>query len=338
LRGSLSSADRAWARSCVRVMTEGGRVLGSASPTPSPTGSLPGPTASVSPTGAPSPTGGSQSPSPTPSPSPSGTWPGPANTGVPAGTTLTAYTGPCTITTAGTVVDAKTINCDLDIRAANITISRSLVHGTVTNFNGPGATLTVTDTEIDGGAGTGHAIGNQYITTRRINVHGRAASFSCAFYCDVADSWLHGQYMAAGGGAHLDGVLSNGGMDNGADSHNRFVHNTIACDNPGDSSGGCSGDVGLFGDFAPLNGYLFDRNLFVSTRASNVDSLSYCFYGGANDAKPFHATSLVVTGNVWQRGDNGLCGHHGPVADYEAREPTNVWSGNTWDDGTPLQP
>ena len=41
-----------------------------------------------------------------------GVWPPtPQGVGVPAGTVLSAYTGPCTITTANTVIDKKTINC-----------------------------------------------------------------------------------------------------------------------------------------------------------------------------------------------------------------------------------
>src|ERR1044071_6869079 len=37
-------------------------------------------------------------------------WPGPTNTGVPAGTSLTDYTGPCAITSANTVIDGTTVN------------------------------------------------------------------------------------------------------------------------------------------------------------------------------------------------------------------------------------
>jgi hypothetical protein len=40
-----------------------------------------------------------------------GPWPNASNTGVPAGTQLSTYAGPCTINAAGTVIDAKTINC-----------------------------------------------------------------------------------------------------------------------------------------------------------------------------------------------------------------------------------
>lgn len=46
-----------------------------------------------------------------------GCFPGPSNTGVPAGTTLSDYTGPCTITTADTVIDSKTVTCKILVRA-----------------------------------------------------------------------------------------------------------------------------------------------------------------------------------------------------------------------------
>lgn len=41
-----------------------------------------------------------------------GCFPGPNNTGVPAGTQLTAYTGSCVITTPNTVIDKKIVDCD----------------------------------------------------------------------------------------------------------------------------------------------------------------------------------------------------------------------------------
>lgn len=61
-----------------------------------------------------------------------GCFPGPSNTGVPAGTVLTNYTGSCTITTANTVIDSKTVNCDvLDIRAQGVLITKSHINGRV---------------------------------------------------------------------------------------------------------------------------------------------------------------------------------------------------------------
>ena len=48
-------------------------------------------------------------------------------TGVPAGTTLTAYTGPMTITTPGTVIEGKIINGTLRVTAADVTIKNCVV-------------------------------------------------------------------------------------------------------------------------------------------------------------------------------------------------------------------
>src|ERR671917_580631 len=51
-------------------------------------------------------------------------------TGVPSGVTLTAYTGSCTVTADGAVIDAKTVNCaPLSIRAKNVVIRNSRVNG-----------------------------------------------------------------------------------------------------------------------------------------------------------------------------------------------------------------
>jgi hypothetical protein len=48
-----------------------------------------------------------------------------SNTGVPTGTALTAYAGPTTITTAGTVIDGKIITSQLTIQANNVTVKNS---------------------------------------------------------------------------------------------------------------------------------------------------------------------------------------------------------------------
>src|SRR5262249_24981456 len=66
-----------------------------------------------------------------------GCWPGPYNTGVPRGTTLSAYHGPCTIKHRNFVIDAKVVNCALVILGGNTTIENSKVNGPVHN-DGPG--------------------------------------------------------------------------------------------------------------------------------------------------------------------------------------------------------
>jgi len=47
--------------------------------------------------------------------------------GVPSGTTLTAYTGPMTITQAGTVIEGKIIDGTLTVDASNVTIKNCII-------------------------------------------------------------------------------------------------------------------------------------------------------------------------------------------------------------------
>ncbi len=75
-----------------------------------------------------------------------GCWPGPANTGVPSGTALTTYTGPCRITANNTVIDSKIVNCSLTIAAQNVTIRNSRINGTI--YGGGGASFSVVDSEV----------------------------------------------------------------------------------------------------------------------------------------------------------------------------------------------
>jgi hypothetical protein len=93
--------------------------------------------------------------------------------GVPAGTALTSYTGPTTITTAGTVIEGKVIDGTLTINAANVTIKNCIITGGyyfgVDGEHG-GSTLTVQNCTIIGPGtsgegncailGTGQFIGN----------------------------------------------------------------------------------------------------------------------------------------------------------------------------------
>src|SRR5262245_45338166 len=122
--GSAGNAARTRARACI---TDVERAIAAllASPTPSSS-----PTGSPTPTAPPTPGTTSPSPSPTavptPPPSPTaGGWPDASNTGVPDGTVLSPYSGPCTIVgPVAATIDAQLVSCDLDIRVST-TITRS---------------------------------------------------------------------------------------------------------------------------------------------------------------------------------------------------------------------
>ncbi|MET0716202.1 MAG: DUF4082 domain-containing protein, partial [Mycetocola sp.] len=116
-------------------------------------------------------------PTPTPTPAPSVGFPSAATTGVPAGTTLSPYTGPCRITTANTVIDARTVNCDLQIATTGVKITRSQINGTI--YNGGTGSFSISDSRVDIGAEMGTGIGDERFTATRVHVTGGNRSVNC---------------------------------------------------------------------------------------------------------------------------------------------------------------
>ncbi len=258
-------------------------------------------------------------------------WPGPSNTGVPAGTQLTAYTGPCSITAANTVIEGKTVNCALGIRAANVTIKNSRINGTVIlDTDSPGSSswsLTLQDSEVDAGQVQLSAVGWGNLKVIRSNVHGGQTSVQCeenSVSCLVQDSYLHGQYLPSNEPWHLGGFLSDGGRNI------TLQHNFIVCDQPVNAvSEGCTGDVNFIPNFAPINGALIERNLFGANAGS-----SYCTYGGEKATSPTpNSFNVIYRDNVFQRGESGKCAAFGPVTDFDVRNSGNQWTCNIWDNG-----
>ena len=303
-------------------------------------------TASSTPSSTPTPTATPIStPSSTPTSAP-GSWPGASNTGVPAGTSLSGYTGSCTITSAVTI-DAKTINCPggLAIKSANVTITRSKVNGPIavdTDTNRSWS-LTLSDSEVDAGNVTATAaIGNGNVTITRANIHGGHNALQCEEHsseCTITDSWIHGQYLGANSADHLAGIGVFGGLSpctgpnaNGVPACFAAVHNSILCEPlPNSADGGCTADLAILTQFGPLHGALVQNNLF----RANVGAAS-CTYGGFN---PSNASDhIVYTGNVFERGTNSKCAAYGAVTSFDSGGTGNIWSDNTWDTGGSVPP
>ncbi|MBA2699907.1 MAG: DUF4082 domain-containing protein, partial [Nocardioidaceae bacterium] len=248
-------------------------------------------------------------------------FPDAANTGVPGGVSLSAYTGTSMIRADGAVIDSRQVNGRLSIQAENVVITHSLVNGNIEIREG--GSLTISDSTVDGGTFDGSAVGQYNVTMRRVEVVGARQSLSCNQNCDIQDSWLHGQYIQPGSDWHGDGFVSNGGSDM------LVRHNTLACDSETSGNGGCSGAVALFADFDPITDVTIDANLFTAGRAA------YCLYGGYDPGKPYgdNPTNVVITSNVFQRGANRKCAAFGAAAAVADSGEGNVFEGNVWDDG-----
>lgn len=341
----LSTRAKNWLTDCVAVSNT---PSSSPSPSPSPTPTTPSPTPTTpSPTPTtPSPTPTTPSPSPSPSPSGcpvagknlpgaadpwGGCFPGPGNTGIPAGTVITSYTGPCTISTAGTVIDAKAITCDqLVINAANVTITRSRITSTgpqglsAVGANSTG--LVIADSEVVSQINSSGVDGDNYVLTR-LDIHGGNRGAWCS-NCTIQDSWIHGGRVT--GSTHASALR--------ADQFSTYTHNSMICDGGGTN---CSADLTGYPDFNTTTHWTIGRNLFGSPAGS-----FFCAYGGASAGKPFsndpaNATYIQFTNNVFARGPQGTCaapsgGGGSPIADYDTSKPGWVFSGNVWDTGEPL--
>lgn len=261
-------------------------------------------------------------------------FPGPDDTGVPPGTELEPYAGPCTLveTVVLSGVDATGVCPAIVVQAPGVRIEDSRVprvESTATQVD-PTFSVEVVDSEVVAGAWIGGAVWGSNLTVRRVEVTGGQHSVHCGTNCVVEDSWLHEQNNPEGEAAHNNGFITNGGTDM------VVRHNTLHCTPMLNATGGgCTADLSLFGDFEPVADVLVEDNLFKA----NGDSISFCAYGGDAPGKPFpEATDIVFRGNVFERGTNDMCGVYGPVTSFNAASAGNVWEDNTWDDGTPLTP
>jgi len=247
---------------------------------------------------------------------------------VPAGTVLTAYTGGCTITVPGTIIDSKTVGCDLVINAAGVTIRNSRINGQVDIGNG---SVDITDSEILAGHRAVTGLSNHDWTATRVEITGGNRGALCDNHCTLADSWVHGTYVETNW--HASAVR--------ASQNTTYIHNTLACDwlIPTAQDGGCSADLTMYPDYAPVTNVLIQNNLLVA----NPTGAAFCAYGGDIPSKPYggdptNATYIRFIDNVFQRGSNRDCAAYGPIDSFNVSRTGNVWSGNRWDSGELVVP
>lgn len=314
-------------------------------PKPTPT-TAPKPTPTAAPTTAPKPT-----PAPTVSPTPTPTtppatqapsdpkgiivqgrsFPSAATTGVPEGTALSTYTGPCTIQTDNVVIDKKIINCDMRVLAQNLKITNSVINGHIYSdpdfYNG---SYSMTDSEIRMPQSAGTGAGDVNFVLTRVEVTGGSRSVNCAANCTVQDSYLHGQYTDKRGIDHESAIRMG--------SNSTIRHNTITCDAaPVPPDAGCSAALTGYGDFAIVQKNTIDNNLIDG---GPDGSMGYCAYGGSTTGKPYSAgvNNIKFTNNIFMRGPSGKCGIWGPIVAFDSNAPGNVWTNNIWDDGKAVAP
>lgn len=258
-----------------------------------------------------------------------GCWPGTDNTGVPTGVVLSNYTGPCTVTVANTVIDAKTVNCTLSIQAENVRITRSQINGGVdVPTSAPAnASFAISDSSIHIGDNLNTGLMRRNFTANRVDITGGRRSVYCVSNCTVENSWVHAQGGDPNGQAHFSGMRM--------EQYSTFRHNTITCEATRVPGSGCSAGLTGYGDFAPIQNNLIERNLFYRGGGGGSTACAYGGSSGDTGGKPYGhlAMNIRFIGNRFVRSSNGLCGNLRTIIDFNASRPGNEWTDNRYDDG-----
>ncbi len=139
--------------------------------------------------------------------------PGPHNTGVPAGTTLTP-SGSIRVETDGMVIEDLDIAGEVAILANNVTLRRVRIRSgdyyPIRYFDNDNTGLVIEDSEIEGTSDDATAsVSFSNYTARRLNIHGAADGFKADSNVLIEDSWIHD--LRNGTDQHNDGVQSTGG-------------------------------------------------------------------------------------------------------------------------------
>jgi hypothetical protein len=315
-------------------------VTASGTSTPPPTTTAPTTPRTTTPTTTTAPTTTSAPPTTTttaPAP-PAGNFPTSATTGVPAGTTLRTIkagdsgtgwrveNGTFYVTTSGTVIDKFDIPMVAKIMANDVTIKNSRVRAAsyyTVNVSDPPtyySRLTIVDSEIDGLnslSNPGIAVmANAGATYLRVDFHGFGSSGPrLATGTTVQDSYIHGFVCAPG--EHSAGTSANDGG-----TGIKLLHNNI--DISTGANGCASAAASIYPDFGSYDGVLIQNNLF--------NGGAYCLYTAQNTGK---AKNVRVEGNTFGRKYYPRCGQYGPAAQV-ASGNGNTFTGNVYDDGTPV--
>ncbi len=291
-----------------------------------------------------------------------GCWPGPSNTGPNAPeSSMTAYTGSCTISTANVTIDSKIINCaplTVGTNAAGLMIKNSYLKGGVVQ-DSASASYTIQDSLLDNAvsrpacsSGTTCAAGkyacgdlnngtvdcgisgSNFTVLRTEVLHTNRGAY-CESTCTIQDSYFHGTNLWPDGTdmAHASGVRE--------EQYLTLTHNAFGCDYNGPFTNdeiGCSADLTGYPDFAPIHHNTIDSNLFLANPGN-----AFCMYGGGTAGKPYsgnatNATYQVIKNNVFQRGTTGVCAAYGPVTDFITGRTGNVWTNNKYDNGATVSP
>ena len=217
-------------------------------------------------------------------------FPDATTTGVPAGTVLTTYTGPTTITTDGTVIENKIINSQIDIKAANVTLKNCIIQ-----YDGyfavdvMGANATIQNCKIIGPGGSGDSPAALMIEETGATLVGNdisGAEHAIVLASDsavVKDNYIHdgGSNKAD---PHIGGISLKGGENNVLIEGNTVI-------------GRDTTNIFLQNNFGPISNVTINHNYLAGDPGYNI------YVEGRLSGGP--VTGISITNNVIVKGHYG---------------------------------
>jgi hypothetical protein len=255
-------------------------------------------------------------------------YPDATNSGVPAGTPLTARSGDYIITTPGTVISGWALTGHIEINANNVTVQNSdiTVNGSQAGcssacgghgiWTAPGVIGTVIqDVTCHGGAPSGNNVTQYCIASNNSSTSvNRVHAYNCTECFTGYGSWQNSfidQRGATIPGEHYECEYYGGGSPILV-----FNHNT--CLQPQNQTATVFASV----DFGNVNTLMITNNLLAGG--------GYCLYGGGSGSGGRVLGPVIVTNNRFSRVYFPNCGSFG-IASYFNWAVT-TWTGNIWDD------
>ncbi len=246
-----------------------------------------------------------------------GCWPGPNNTGVPAGTQLTVHSGDLTIAQSNyTLQNTEVDGClTLNSGLTNITIKNVRVKGAcIWPIRNNGATgVTIQDTEIDGLNNTANndagAAGDN-MTFLRVSIYGVYDGMKAGDNETVQDCYIHDLLTTST--SHSDGIQTLG------TTSLTIRHNTILQNGDGTSI------ILSTGSATDMRNVLMDKNLFGGG--------GFTVYGGYSAGRDdiSKVSNIQITNNRFTTVYYPKSGYYGPLT---SDDPPVVHTGNLWADG-----
>lgn len=238
----------------------------------------------------------------TPPPQPLSDWPDASNTGPVAGTTLAPYTGSMNITTPGTTIENKTLNGQLTISAANVTVRNCVIVADATCcINSDQTPITVQNCKLVGGDRNDNGIlGNGSFANNDIS-HVRIGIQCTSGPSTVRDNYIH-DLVNTGPDPHFDAVTVLGGQH-----HVIIEHNSMSAPAAGGTS--CILTANTFG---PLDDILINNNKLLGqpsyityfTNCTNARFTNNYIERGAYGYLWIDNANPTVTGNyAWNNGN-----------------------------------